>query len=160
MPEKATAERDINFSICGIAVCKCFYKRAAGINPGLFDKVVRSVLAGAPHRRTSKRTLVYALADGPPKVKLSVKAVPENLLSKRQRNALMVLDLIFQGIYYIILFVWCMAKLSLYRRKRAIRPGEYRPLLFDRHLEEFLFYEVYSTSYNAWNEACCEEHIL
>jgi len=89
--------RVINYAIKGISVCKSFYKRATGINPGLFDKVVRAVLAGTPYRQPSRRSLVTALTSGPLAVKFSVGAVKEHLLTMQQRHALLVMDMIFIG---------------------------------------------------------------
>lgn len=97
--EKASGVRVINYSIKGISVCKSFYKRASGINPGLFDKVVRAVLAGTSHRRTSRNGLVVALSKGLPKAKASVGAVHETFLTMQQRHALLAMDMIFKGIY-------------------------------------------------------------
>lgn len=87
----------INYDVKGVSVCKSFYKRATGMNPGLFDKVVRAVLAGGSHRKTSRKVLVAALGNEPPRAKISVGAVQEHLLTMQQRHALLVMDMIFKG---------------------------------------------------------------
>jgi hypothetical protein len=93
--------RVINYAIKGISVCKSFYKRATGINPGLFDKVVRAVLAGTSHRRASRKGIVAALSTGPPAAKISVGSVKEHLLTMQQRHALLVMDMIFKGRLFV-----------------------------------------------------------
>lgn len=93
----STEERVINYSIDGTSVCKSFYKRATGIISGLFDKVVRAVVANTFHRRTSRKTMLVALDHGLPKVRVSVKEVPLHLLTARQRHALTIMDMLFKG---------------------------------------------------------------
>ena len=93
----STEERVINYSIDGTSVCKSFYKRATGIVPGLFDKVVRAVVANTSHRRTTRKNLLVALDHAPPKVRVSVKGVPLHLLTARQRHALIIMDMLFKG---------------------------------------------------------------
>ena len=106
--EIASGARVINYAVKGVGVCKSFYKRATGINPGLFDKVVRAVLAGTSHRRTSRNGLVVALSEGLPIARVSVKAVQEHLLTMRQRHALLVMDMIFKGRILVLVYDCCI----------------------------------------------------
>lgn len=93
----STEERVINYAIDGTSVCKSFYKRATGIVPGLFDKVVRAVVGNTSHRRATRKSMLVALEHGSPKVRVSVKGVPLHLLTARQRHALTIMDMLFKG---------------------------------------------------------------